>query len=253
MTGCPDEEERMPDRRKVIGGAIVVAAIVVVGAVAALRFLGGDEPPPAALSSPSASDEAAATDPAAGGSGSADGSWTIDAESGSLADATSTFAGYRIEEELGTVGTNTAVGRTQDVSGSMTVEGTAITAMSVEVDMTTLRSDDDRRDDQLSMRGLETSAFPTATFELTEPIALGAEPAEGETVSAEATGELSLHGVTREVTVPIEAVWRGDSIEAVASFDVALADHEIEPPTGFLVLSIADRGTVELHLLFEPA
>jgi hypothetical protein len=33
----------------------------------------------------------------------------------------------------------------------------------------------------------------------------------------------------------------------------ALADHDIEPPTGFLVLSIADTGTVELHLLFARA
>ncbi|MGZ8630924.1 MAG: hypothetical protein ACXWZF_08160 [Actinomycetota bacterium] len=40
---------------------------------------------------------------------------------------------------------------------------------------------------------------------------------------------------------------------AVASFDVALGDLDLEPPTGFLVLSIADRGTVELYLVFEPA
>jgi hypothetical protein len=72
-------------------------------------------------------------------------------------------------------------------------------------------------------------------------------------VTAEATGELTTHGVTREVTVPVEARWTGDVIEVVASFDFAIADSEIEPPTGFLVLSVADQGTLELHLLFARA
>ena len=177
----------------------------------------------------------------------------MDASSGSLPDGTSTFAGYRIEEELGGVGANTAVGRTQDVTGSLVIEGTSITALSVEVDMTTLASDDDRRDDQLRMRGLETDRVPTATFELSEPVSFAEEPARGETVTAEAVGDLTIHGVTRGVTVPVEARWTGDQIEVVASVDVALADFDIEPPTGFLVLSVADRGTIELHLLLRKA
>jgi polyisoprenoid-binding protein YceI len=71
--------------------------------------------------------------------------------------------------------------------------------------------------------------------------------------TAEAVGDLTIHGVMREVTVPVEARWTGDAIEVVATFDVALSDYEIEAPTGFLVLSVADQGTVELHLLFERA
>lgn len=135
----------------------------------------------------------------------------------------------------------------------MVVDGTSITSLSVEVDMTTLRSDEEGRDQRLVSRGLETGLYPTATFELTEPITFEEAPAQGETVTAEATGELTLHGVTREVTVPVEARWDRDTIEVVASFDVALAQYEIEPPTGFLVLSVADTGTVELYLLFDEA
>ena len=47
--------------------------------------------------------------------------------------------------------------------------------------------------------------FPTATFVLTEPIELGAVPADGEEVTATATGDLTLHGVTREVTIDLVA------------------------------------------------
>ena len=114
----------------------------------------------------------------------------IDSSSGSLADGTATYAGYRIDEELAGFGANTAVGRTQDVTGSLTVDGTTVSALDVTVDMTTLRSDDDRRDDQLRDRGLQTSGFPTATFTLTTPVDVGSIPKTGQKIQ-----------VTKETTV----------------------------------------------------
>ena len=235
----------MTKRAWAIVGVLAVVLVAAGGALA-VTWLGGDEPPPAALSTPTTGTTSAA-EPAAG----FDGTWTVDAAATTAA-GVAPFAGYRIEEELGGIGANTAVGRTSDVTGSMTIEGTAVTALEVAVDMTTLVSDDDRRDGQLSQRGLETAEFPTATFALTEPIDVGEEPEAGKVVEATATGDLTLHGVTREVEVPIQARWNGSTIEVVSSFDVALADHAIEAPVGFLVLSIADTGTVEMQLLFAP-
>ena len=179
--------------------------------------------------------------------------WSIDTQSGSFSDFTSTFAGYRMKEELGGIGAHTAVGRTPNVDGSLTIDGTSITAMKVTVDMTTLTSDDHRRDMSIHERGLETDRFPTATFELTQPIDVGSVPTAGKELNLEATGNLTLHGVTKQVTVPIKAQWTGSRIEAVASFPVALADYDITPPVGFLVLSLADQGQVEMHLLFEKS
>jgi polyisoprenoid-binding protein YceI len=234
-----------------VAGTITVAVIGAGGAIA-LRVVTGEEPEEAALTS-SSSGPSLTDDPTTDGVGSATGTWAVDTSAGSLEDGTSTFAGYRIEEELGGVGANTAVGRTQDVTGTLVIDDTSITELSVEVDMTTLVSDDDRRDDQLRVRGLETDTFQTATFELTEPIGFAEQPARGETVTTEAVGDLTVHGVTREVTVPVDARWTGYQIEVVASVDVALTDFDIEPPTGFLVLSVADQGTIELHLLFVKA
>jgi polyisoprenoid-binding protein YceI len=116
--------------------------------------------------------------------------------------------------------------------------------------MTSLQSDDDRRDGQLRQRGIQTDSFPTATFTLTEPIDVGSVPKSGETVNATATGDLTLHGVTKSVSVPVQARWNGETVEVVGSVDVALADYGIEPPVGFLVLSIADHGTIEFDLFF---
>jgi polyisoprenoid-binding protein YceI len=245
----------MNRRRWWIVGACAVVALAA--GLVAFRLFGGSAPDEVSLSTSSpraATGATGATGAVATGGGSGEGAWVIDTATGSFEDFSSTFAGYRIDEEISGIGANTAVGRTPDVSGTMAIDGTTITAMSIEVDMTTLRSDDDRRDGQLAERGLETNAFPTAAFELTEPIELGAEPVVDEPVSVTAVGELTLHSVTKVVEVPIEAqLTDAGLIEAVASFRVKLADHDIEPPVGFLVLSIADRGTIELRLLWAPA
>ena len=55
-----------------------------------------------------------------------EGTWTI-------ASAQQSFAGYRVVEELSSIGTNTAVGRTSDVTGTLEFNGSSITAVDIEV------------------------------------------------------------------------------------------------------------------------
>jgi polyisoprenoid-binding protein YceI len=214
-----EERGRMRGRTVQIAFA---AAVIVAGVVAFFMFqvFSGDTPPEAALSSPS-------VDPSVNSSGNAGrfaGTWSLDTSSGSFDDGSSTFAGYRVEEELSTIGTHEAVGRTPGVSGSMTLSDTQVTALDVTVDTTTLASDDGRRDNQLRERGLETDAFPTVTFSLTEPIDVGTVPDVGDPVEGQATGDLTLHGVTQRVTVPVQAQWTGERIEIAGSIDIAIAD-----------------------------
>jgi polyisoprenoid-binding protein YceI len=238
-------------KRVALGVAAGVLAVLAAGAILAVLVFGGDPPPPAALSSITPS-----SGPTTAGGGprpDLDGTWTIDASSGSLADGTSSFAGYRIRETVAGHGADTVVGRTQGVTGSMTVDGTTIAALDVTVDMTSVRSDQSRRDEVLRDDGLQTDRFPTATFSLTEPIHVATVPPPGQVVEVTAVGELTLPGETNAVEVPIQARRTGDTIEAVAQIEVSLADYGIVPPTGVLVLSIADTGTIELHLLFVRA
>lgn len=242
--------------RPLLMAGIGVASIVVLGAALLLwRAFAGDEPSAVALGGVSVPTTSPVVSPGPTAAGEApatfDGIWRVDHSTGTLEEGTSSFAGYRIEEELGGVGAHTAVGRTEGVDGTMTIVGTSVTDLVVTVDMTSLRSDDERRDSQLATQGLETGRFPTATFSLTEPISLPAVPTEGETISATAAGDLTLHGVTRAVDVPVQALWADDHIEVTASLNVTLTDHDIEQPTSFLVLSIADTGTLEIHLVFR--
>jgi polyisoprenoid-binding protein YceI len=103
----------------------------------------------------------------------------------------------------------------------------------------------------LRTRGLESDRFPTATFRLTEPVALPAGLTDGEGATLSAMGELTIHGVTNEITIELQAELQGDAGVVVGSAPVALADYGIDPPTGFSVLSIAEDGTFELQLFFS--
>jgi polyisoprenoid-binding protein YceI len=242
-----------PGRRPlaIIAGLILVAVVAAGGYGLWYLFLRSSGPPPVSGASlaPVAS-AAAGSSPASLPAGGLDGTWNVDTTVGSFADFTNSFVGYRVQEQLGGIGANTAVGRTPKVSGSLTLAGAKITAATVSADLTALQSDDQRRDGQLARQGIQTSQFPTATFSLTSPIDLGSIPADGREVTVDATGQLTLHGQAKDVKIALKARLSGSVIEVAGSLEIAFADYGIDKPTSFAVLSIADTGTIELQLFF---
>jgi polyisoprenoid-binding protein YceI len=240
--------------------AKLLIAIVALGALAAAGglaylFLRGAPPAPVGVASPGASSATSAA-PLPSGAGTIgpdglDGTWTVDTSIGSFADFSSSFVGYRVDETFTDQQANTAVGRTPEVEGSLVLDGSTLTSVEVSADLTSLESDDDRRDGQLGRQAIETDEFPTATFKLTRPVDLGSVPADGDTISATATGELTLHGVTKTVEVPIQARLSGDVVTVTGSIEIRFADYDIEQPTSFIVLSIEDHGIMEFQLHFR--
>jgi polyisoprenoid-binding protein YceI len=258
------------DRRRWPVLVILVGAVLIAGAYLGFSYLFLGETPPAvglagATPSAVAADGSAATaSPAAtptstgstapgssaasGGGAALDGTWNIDPSIGSFSDFSGSFVGYRVQEELANVGAATAVGRTPDVTGSLTFDGTKVTAADFTADLTTLQSDKAQRDGQLRRQALETSTYPTATFKLSQPIDLGSVPADGQVVQATATGDLTIHGVTKPVQIPIQAKLSGDHVTVTGSTDIVFADYGMDRPQSFMVLSIADNGTMEFQL-----
>ncbi len=178
-----------------------------------------------------------------------DGAWSVDTTLGSFEDYTSSWAGYRVGEELAGIGTTDAVGRTPAVSGSLEIAGTTVLAASVEVDLTTVVSDRPQRDG-LVRSSLDTQQFPVARFELAEPIVFDALPPAGEAVVATVAGYFELHGVSQPVEVTLEATWSEDIVIVGGSFEIRFEDYGISPPRAPVVLSVEDVATVELLLNF---
>ena len=210
---------------------------------------------PAATAAPASSTAASAapassTAPTASTASALSGTWTVDASIGSFAEFTNSFVGYRVQEVLAQIGSTTAVGRTPDVTGTLTIDGTSLSAVEIEADLTTLESDSRLRDGQLGRQGLETNQYPTGTFVLTEPISLEAVPADGETISVTATGDMTLHGVTKSVQIPLQAQINNGVITVVGSLEIVFGDFGMEAPSAARVLEIDDQGVMEFQLHF---
>jgi polyisoprenoid-binding protein YceI len=158
--------------------------------------------------------------------------------------------GYRVEEVLAGVNT-TAVGRSNEIEGLLTIEGTTATVVDITVQIENITSDDSRRDGQFQGRIMNAAEFPTAEFRITEPIEFGAIPVGDEQITATAVGELTLRGVTNPVTFDVTAQTTDGRIGVLGSIPVLFEDYGIDNPS-FGVVSTEDDGLVEFVLVFEP-
>ncbi|MFH1474747.1 MAG: YceI family protein [Chloroflexota bacterium] len=249
----------MTSGRIAIIAAALVAFIAVGGIVLYSTFLAGDNVPELGLDTPApsaAAATAAATAPSAsaaptsspgaavGGSDLA-GPWTV----------VSGVAGYRVRETFLQQSAETdAVGRTENVTGTLTVDGEAgslrLVSTQVIVDMTTLASDKDPRDGQLHGRGIQSDTYPTSTFDLATPVALPADLLAGD-VTLELPGKLALHGVIKDVIVAAQARLEADGTVVVAgTLPILFADYGIDPPNVAGLIAVQDHGTMEFRVVF---
>ena len=155
------------------------------------------------------------------------------------------FLGYRVNEELARIGFQTAVGRTSAVTGSVVIDGSTVTSATIEADLTKLKSDSNMRDGQLRNQAIETSRFPRATFVLGEKVTLPASLAEGQPFDTTLKGKLTLHGVTKDVEIPVKGQLQSSLLVVVGSTTIQFADYQVSKPNGASVLSIEDHGIME--------
>ncbi len=88
---------------------------------------------------------------------------------------------------------------------------------------------------------------------VSEPITLSAVPAAGDTIKTEATGEFTLHGVTKTVTISLEGRWDGNQVQVVGNLPIVFSDYGITAPTAPAVASVDDHGEMELQLFFDKS
>ncbi len=178
------------------------------------------------------------------------GTWTVDTESGDFdyESATGSFVGFRIEEELRGIGSTTAVGRTGDVTGTMVIEGSTVTEASFDIDMTTITTNSSIRDDNVQ-DALETGEFPSASFVTTQPMELDEGAEFGEAVTSTAVGDLTVHGITNQISFAMEAQLVDGVVIAVGTTEITFSDYDVEVPNGGPVISVDDFGILELQFL----
>ena len=210
-----------------LGAAAIV--IVAVGAVAAFIELG---PSAAPLALPQGQVSAPA--------GPLSGSWQV--TDGSL-------AGFRVQEQALGFGSYVG-GQTRAVTGVLVISGTTVTSARFSVNLTTITVSGKTQPQFATSLG--TSDHPLAAFTLTAPVTLSPAFTAGRTVTAAATGELTLNGTSQPVTVMLTARRDGPELQTAGSIPVRFARWDIQQPGGFgFIGSLASHGVAEFLLILH--
>jgi polyisoprenoid-binding protein YceI len=164
-----------------------------------------------------------------------DGTWTIGPGSS---------AGYRVDEVLN--GANvTVAGTTGQVTGSVVVQGGDLASAEVTVDVASISTDTSQRDSYFRSNVMDVATYPTATFTVQGPVDL--PELTGTPVTVPVTGDLTVHGTTRQVRTDLAVVRTAEGVEVSGAVPVVFADFGVSAPNlGFV--RVEDRGQVEFLL-----
>ena len=248
-------------RNRTILALVAVLAVAGGGYLAYDNVLRGDDVAPLTLPTASPVGAAATDAPAPSADPAASSTTDPGAETGVAGtwNVAEGEAGYRVREQLASQAAESdAVGRTTAVAGSITIvaagDGAQLTEGSLTVDTSTIVSDEDRRDNRLRSEGLETDAFPTATFTITQPVDVPAAALSGTATDLTLAGDLTLHGVTKAVEIQAQAQLVDGQVQVAGSLTFPLADFGITAPNvGGFIISIADEGALEFRVSFAKA
>jgi polyisoprenoid-binding protein YceI len=134
---------------------------------------------------------------------------------------------------------------------TLNTDGSFTSASKITADLTTLRSDESRRDDFIKNETLETRRFPTAEF--VPKTMSGASlplPLSGE-MKFTLTGTMTVHGKSKDATFSVTARREGSKLTATAVAQPAFrfGDFGMTVPRVASVLSIEDDIRVEISLV----
>src|SRR5947209_2295266 len=146
-----------------------------------------------------------------------------------------TTASYSVYENLiiQNKPNNDAIGTTHSVQGSFKIRtGTSplVASMNITVDLSTLQSDAQRRDDFIKHNSLQTDTYPNATFVSVSTQGLPSSYTDGQAVHFQLTGNLTMHGKTNKEVFDVQGKVAGNTITGTATSTIYMTDFGIQPP-----------------------
>ena len=146
-----------------------------------------------------------------------------------------TSASYSVYENLifQNKPNNDAIGSTHSVQGSFKIKtGTSplVASMNITVDLSTLQSDAQRRDNFIKQNSLQTDTYPNATFVSVSTRGLPSSYTGGQTVHFQLIGNLTMHGKTNKEVFDVQGTVVGHTITGTATSTIYMTDFGIQPP-----------------------
>jgi polyisoprenoid-binding protein YceI len=116
-------------------------------------------------------------------------------------------------------------------------------------DLSTLRSDDSDRDDDVTETYLETEKYPNAEFTPREFRNLPRPAPTAGPIRGQLAGDLTLHGQTRPTVFEVDGTLDGGTFRGKARTEVAMTAFGIKIPTLASLLRVEDRVRTEIELV----
>jgi polyisoprenoid-binding protein YceI len=166
-----------------------------------------------------------------------------------------TKARYKVREQLAGINfPSEAVGTTESVTGLLVLkpDGTIdATVSKLTVDLRTLKSDQQMRDGFIQGRTLETEKFPMIEFVPRRAVGLPVPLPAGMQAQAgfQLIGDMTLHGVTKEVTWNVVATFGNDQVAGRATTTLQFATFNLTKPSLARLMSVDDK--IELEIEFK--
>jgi polyisoprenoid-binding protein YceI len=156
----------------------------------------------------------------------------------------------QLGKELGLFDT---VGVTQEISGELVVEPDSLEIVSGEfvVDISSLTSDDSRRDRAIRTRFLQLDTYPLAVF---SPQSIEGVPdnyQEGDEVSVELSGEMAMRDSIHPITFDMIAIFQNGIISGTAEATLLLTDYGFDPPVMGDLFVVGDEVRISLSFTAE--
>jgi polyisoprenoid-binding protein YceI len=150
---------------------------------------------------------------------------------------------------------NIAIGVSKDVTGEILIDrdnpqNSMIRA--VNVDISRFESDSPRRDNFIREQFLESAEFPIATFIPFEIQGLPETYQEGEELSLQITGDLTVHQITKPVTFEVSLQLQGDSLNGEATTTILMSDFGVGPISLAGILNTEDEVKLKLEFVARP-
>lgn len=160
---------------------------------------------------------------------------------------------YRVREQLVNVSLpNDAIGRASTITGGIALDsvgGVIASGSQFVIDVSTLKSDRDRRDGYVRGRLLETQQYPTVTFVPTAVRGIHLPlPTSGDQ-SFTIPGNLTVKGVTHPVTFEGKGTFTSGEFSGTAATAFTFADFNLTKPRVPVLLSVED--TIKLEYDFK--
>jgi polyisoprenoid-binding protein YceI len=165
---------------------------------------------------------------------------------------TGTTARYKVTEQLAGISfPSDAVGTTQAITGALIVnpDGSFAAGSKISVDLRTITSDQGMRDNYVRTRTLETEKFPTMEVVPKKANGLAAPLASGSQaqVGFQLVTDVTLHGVTKEITWNVVAVLGAQQVGGRATTTLEFATFNMTKPSLARLMSVDDKIVLEIE------